>query len=164
MASEKSGCLGFLFRAFGAKSADADVQIDAPFEAKRFLFSKAEKSFFLVLVQAIPPEYRVFPKVRLADVLAVRRGTEKYHSHFNRISAKHFDFLICDRDAIAPRLAIELDDSSHEESDRVERDDFVNRACKAAGLPLLHVPVRTAYDVRSLARQISDLLAGSANV
>lgn len=161
MLSEKSGCLGFLFRLLGKRSGDSVVPVDVPFDKRRWLFSKAEKSFFLVLVQAVPPEYAVFPKIRVADVLDVRRGTAKRQSHFNRISAKHFDFLVCDRDAIAPRLAIELDDSSHDASERQARDAFIDRACDAAGLPLLHVPARASYDVRALNRQIIDALVPS---
>jgi len=50
-----------------------------------------------------------------------------------------------------PILAIELDDSSHREGRRRERDSFVDDALSAAELPLLRVPVRRSYSPQELA-------------
>ena len=156
MLSEKAGCLGILLRMFrgGGESRE-----DLPYEKCEYLLTKAEKSFFLVLVQAVPQDHAVFPKTRLADLIKIRKGVEKWQSHFNRISAKHADFVVCDRQWITPRLVIELDDASHGESRRAERDDFIDAALKAAGLPVLHVKARAAYDARELGKQIAELLA-----
>ena len=47
-----------------------------------------------------------------------------------------------------------LDDKSHQRSDREQRDRFVDGVFGAAGLPILHVPVRTGYSIRQLNDQL----------
>ena len=77
-------------------------------------------------------------KLRLADIVGVAPGQENYMSYFNRIKAKHTDFVICDPETMEVILAIELDDPSHEREERIERDAFVDKVYEAAGIPLLH--------------------------
>ncbi len=90
-------------------------------------------------------------KIRVADVLFIPRGTPQYRKHFNKINAKHIDFLLCDPGTLAPRLAIELDDSSHNRADRRARDEFLNSALTAAHLPFLRLPVTSTYNPQALA-------------
>jgi very-short-patch-repair endonuclease len=106
-------------------------------------------------MQAVGGRYHIAWKVRMADVLWVPGGTSNRQRHLNRIFAKHLDFVLCHPETSAPVLAIELDDSSHRESRRRERDSFVDAALDAADLPLLRIPVRRSYDPRELA----DLIA-----
>lgn len=124
------------------------------YDKKRFLLTKAEKAFYQVLLPVVPEDHVLFPKVRVADVLNVRSGSEKRQSLQNRISSKHFDFLVCDRKWLEPRMAIELDDASHRSADRQARDAFLDGACEAAGLPLLHIPARSAYDQKALGQEV----------
>jgi hypothetical protein len=49
-----------------------------------------------------------------------------------------------------PVIAFELDDASHQRDDRISRDAFVEGVFSAAGLPLLRVPARLAYDTRDI--------------
>ena len=129
------------------------------YDKKRFLLSKAEKAFYQVLLPVVPEDHVLFPKVRVADVLNVRSGSEKRQSLMNRISSKHFDFVVCDRKWLEPRLAIELDDASHRSPDRQARDAFLDGACEAAGLPLLHIPVRSTYDQKALGEEVRNNLS-----
>jgi len=131
-------------------SADAASNTAPPYAKNRYLLSKAEKSFYLVLRQAVPTDHAIFPKVRVADVLHVRKGASHRQRFVNQITSKHFDFLICDRQWLEPRMAIELDDASHQRSDRSARDRFLVEATSAAGLPLLQCPARSSYNVNNL--------------
>ncbi len=88
--------------------------------------------------------FTIQSKVRLADVFFVSRPNENV-TFFNRIAHKHLDFLICDSVTMKPLLGIELDDSSHKQNSRQERDEFVESVCKVAGLPLLRLPVHREY-------------------
>jgi len=96
------------------------------------LFTAAERSFLGVLDQASSGRYRVFGRVRIADILAPIRGLDKStrSSVFNRISAKHFDFVLCDPKNLEVKAVIELNDSSHSRSRRIERDELVGRAVR----------------------------------
>ena len=74
----------------------------------------------------------VFTKIRLADLVYMPKGTANRQTHFNRIQSKHVDFVLCPRDKLSPVLVIELDDASHEEEARRDRDTFVDAALTAA--------------------------------
>src|SRR5690349_3082483 len=93
----------------------ASGALDGVVYERATFFSPAERSFLGVLDQAIGAQYRVFGKVRVADVLSVIRNTDpaKRRSAFNRISAKHFDFIVCTPDDLRVLCAIELNDASH---------------------------------------------------
>jgi hypothetical protein len=124
------------------------------------LLSPAERSFYGVLAQATGEEWRVFAKVRIADVLTPQKGMSRsrWQSAFNAISAKHFDFLLCNPGDCSPKLAVELDDSSHQRSVRKKRDRLVDAACESAGLPLLRIKAARSYVVADLRKWIDAAL------
>jgi very-short-patch-repair endonuclease len=162
---EQSGCLGFVFNLFpGLVRPDGDStseRMPLPYRRKDFLLSKAERSFFGVLEQAVGTDYWLFPKIRVADLLWLPKIAQSRQSHFNRIAAKHIDFVLCDCDTVRPMLAIELDDGSHQREKRIRRDAFVDEALKAAGLPLLRVPAQHAYNVAELKAKIDTAIRAS---
>ncbi len=131
-----------------------------PYESREKLFTPAERFFLGVLRRVVPEGCLVLGKVRIADVLKVRASlahSDKTRA-FNRISSKHFDFVLCDANTLAILAVIELDDASHRLAAAQARDVFVNGACAAAGLPILHVTVQRQYNVAHLKRQLSHLL------
>lgn len=123
--------------------------------APHFL-SNAERSFYGVLVDAVDGRGLVFAKVRVADVLAPRKGMDRSARTraFNRISAKHLDFVICEPGDCSVQLAVELDDSTHSGAKRRDRDRFLDDACASAGLPLLRIRTARAYSVAEVRREI----------
>lgn len=112
---------------------------------ERFL-TPAEKEFYFLLREHTPEEIIICPKVRLADILAVESENKKYMVHFNKIARKHVDFLLCDASDMQMLCAVELDDSSHDLKERKERDRFVNRAFAAAGLDIIHIPLKSEFE------------------
>jgi hypothetical protein len=136
-------------------SAKKKPAAEARYVREPALLTAAERSFFGALDAAIGAEYRVFPKVRVADVIGVEaheRGA--WQSAFNRISAKHFDFVICDQRELAPRAVIELNDVSHQRPDRQRRDELLRDICKEIALPLIEFAPRRAYKLDSLRQQV----------
>ena len=129
------------------------------------LFSPAELRFLQVLLFALPPQVMVFGKVRVADVLAPRKrlSRRQWRRQFWKISSKHFDFVLIDRDTAHILCAIELDDRSHRRADRVQRDKFLNAACQSAGFPLLRWPVQRQYSRDQIGQRIADALRPRAN-
>ena len=126
-----------------------------PYRRVDSLLTPAERSFYAVLARVAEAEkVQVFAKVRLADLFWLPGDADNRLRHQNRINQKHVDFVLCDRRQLAPLVAIELDDSSHQRRDRQDRDAFVNEACAVAGLPLVRVPVQTRYDDRELAGSV----------
>ena len=131
-----------------------------PYVKNASLFSAAERSFLGVLDQAAPPAYRVFGKVRIADVISVRKLANRgaWQRAFNKISGKHFDYVLCRADDLSFACVVELDDKSHAKQQRKQRDSFVEEVCSVTGLPLLRVPARHAYAVEDIRQQLHALL------
>jgi hypothetical protein len=63
---------------------------------------------------------------------------------------------------LQPLAGIELDDRSHNEDDRQQRDAFVDELYRSCSLPLLHVPAQAAYNQAELRAKIGVLLAAIA--
>lgn len=138
----------------------ASTQTRLHLAARPELFSPAERSFLGVLDQALAGEYRIFGKVRLGDLVEPAKGQTWGQSTIarNKLNRKHVDFVLCRPDTLAVVAAIELDDSSHARKDRAERDDFVNRALAAAGIPVVHFPVRKAYSLPEVQAKLTAAL------
>ncbi len=119
--------------------------------------SPAELSFFHVLHRAVAGRALIFPKVRLGDLIYAPKQEQQYAA-LQRINRKHVDFVLCDPKTLQPVAAIELDDRSHRREDRINRDAFVESVFTGIGLPLLRFHVRSAYDMRAVAEQISSAM------
>lgn len=130
----------------------------SPYYRRPSLLTPAERQFYLRLYQAIGNEVLICPKVRLADVVDVRGDAIEWQASWNRIVAKHVDFLLVTADDQQPLLAIELDDGSHDRPDRKARDEWLDRALYAVGLPVLRIRVRRDYDPAALRREVEQKL------
>jgi hypothetical protein len=62
------------------------------------LLTPAEVRFYHALKEAVGEEFVIFSKVRVADILTPQAGLGQgdWQRAFNKISAKHFDFVLCD--------------------------------------------------------------------
>ncbi|MTI83271.1 MAG: DUF2726 domain-containing protein [Firmicutes bacterium] len=139
-------------------------EVQLPYKKRTYLLTKAERSFYEVLNSiAKKQNLKVFTKVRIADLLYLPKKVNNRTSYQNRINSKHIDFVICDTVHIMPLIAVELDDSSHQQAKRVHRDEFVNKAFKDAGLPLLRIPVKQSYSVIELTGEIDRILSPAQN-
>jgi Protein of unknown function (DUF2726)/Topoisomerase DNA binding C4 zinc finger len=128
-----------------------------PYRVRDDFLSPAEFSFYKVFSTLVGERLSIQSKVRLADIFFVSHPN-KNRSFFSKISQKHLDFLVCDPTTMKPIFGIELDDSSHQRSDRQKRDEFVDQVFNDAGLPLLHFPVQRQYNSRDIAEKIRPLL------
>lgn len=119
-----------------------------------------ELNFFNSLSQSISPQMYICPKVRIADLINVDylKGTSKYQANFNKISQKHVDFVICDKQTFNTKLVIELDGASHNKPSRIDRDNFIDQVFETAGIPILHIPVSNSYKIDELSSQITQLI------
>ena len=126
------------------------------FEGAGPLMSPGELKFFRALEAAVGSDYRVFSKVRLADIVQPAKTGDKraWYAAFGVIKSKHVDFAVCDPDTLEFRLVVELDDKSHGRSDRAERDQKVDEILAQANIPVLHYPARAAYSVEEIQGRI----------
>lgn len=130
-----------------------------PYEKRSSLLTDSELAFYRSLTEAVDGAWSIHAMVRLADLIRVRPKTPKYQAWQNRIHAKHIDFLLCDPGSMEARVAVELDDATHQRSDRKARDQFVNQALADAGVPLIRIDVQSSYDAGHLRKVIDERLA-----
>ena len=142
------------------RSATPSLREDTPlpYKKKDYLLTKSERAFFDVLLPTIKNEYHVFTKVNMWDLFFLPKGTQNRMKWRGHVSQKHVDFVLCDLKNLKPIVCIELDDASHEEEDRQERDALVDRIFSSAGLPLLHVRATPTYDPTFIKTQINNIL------
>jgi hypothetical protein len=138
-----------------AKSGSGSI-VGFPYQRAPDLFSAAERSFFGVLDQAVAPEYRVFGKVRIADLAALKPGlsASARQGALNRVASKHFDFVVCRASDFSVLCVVELNDKTHGSKRGQARDEFVINVCRAIGLPLLQVPAQRAYAITDIRAQL----------
>lgn len=144
-----SGCLGILFAPFLSGRKKTDIKY--PYGKRDAFMSPAEISFFHVLKSILPAEYHLTVKVRIADLVYVKRPHENQGAR-NRIDRKHVDFVICELKTMDPKLVVELDDKSHQRKDRADRDAFVDEVFRTAGIPIVHIPAARGYQVDDIRR------------
>lgn len=131
-----------------------------PYRKLDVLFTPAERSFLGVLNQAAGDNAQIFGKVRVADIIAPSKGMSRsdWQRAFNKISSKHFDFLLCDKSKLSVLCAIELNDDSHSAKKRKNRDEFLSGVCKAANVPLIQFPAKAAYNIFEVQKVIAPYL------
>lgn len=78
-------------------------------------------------------------------------------SALNRINRKHIDFVICNPADLSILCAVELDDRSHNRADRKERDQFIDKALDAAGIPILHIKTKAGYTPGELSAALANV-------
>ena len=122
-----------------------------PYHLRDDFLSHAELSFYLVLKKVVSEKALICTKVDLGDLFYVKSSDpSKFRIYTNKIDRKHVDYLLCNPITVKPLLGIELDDKSHQKSDRQARDEFVEKVFKAAKLPLIRIPAHRSYSSSEL--------------
>lgn len=132
----------------GDKTVD---KAEYPYSTRDHFLSPAEHSFFMVLKSVVSDSALILIKVGLGDLFYSKSNDpSKFRIYTNKIDRKHVDFLLCHPKTVHPIVGIELDDKSHQRSDRQARDEFVENVFRAAKLPLIRVPVKHSYSTTEL--------------
>ncbi len=100
------------------------------YQAKSLL-TPTERKYFEAIKLATPNNYIVYPQINLATIID-RVDEHKYQNELYR----NIDFAIFDT-FNRPVLLIEINDNTHKEPTRIERDRKVKEICKKANIPLI---------------------------
>ena len=114
------------------------------YRKRESVMNDSEKAFFFELQKQLPKGYYIFPNMRIADFIDAVDG-KGFYNRRNKILPKHIDFLICNS-PFEPMVALEVNGSSHNRPDRVERDELVRQIFVEANLPLEFVDVGTSFE------------------
>ena len=147
--------LKFIGGGFGSSSA-ASAPADVPYERAGYL-SAAERSFLGALDLALGSRYRIFAKVRLADLIKTRAklGGSRRQAALNAIVSKHVDFLLCDPATLEAVVVVELDDASHTASRQREKDRWKDSALRTASIPVIRITAARSYATADLVERIA---------
>ncbi|MBE6986035.1 MAG: DUF2726 domain-containing protein [Ruminococcaceae bacterium] len=88
-------------------------------------------------------------KIRLLDLLEPRKGEKDYMSLLGKVQSKHVDFVVCDQNMYVKAI-IELDDNSHNQQDRMERDLFVDQILTSVGYTVIRTRSITEYTLANI--------------
>lgn len=134
------------------------------YKRKDFFLTRAEHECFDALMMAVGNEYLIFAQVHLPTLLDNKVVGQNWRGAFRHISEKSVDFVLCDKAYISPKLAIELDDKTHERPDRQKRDVEVERILREAGIPLLRLENRGSFSADDLAQKIAGALSSQNEI
>ena len=165
MPGQRKGCLPTCLRflaAFGSR--EPEPSLPKMMINKKFI-TASEKNFFMVLRHVLSDRGHVLAQISLAQLIylpGTNNSNQGRATWWNKLSRRSVDFLICDPDTLRPLVAIELDEPSHAKPKRQQRDDKVDKALRAAGLPLLRVLAGRSYNTKEIADCIAPYIGGRA--
>lgn len=119
--------------------------------------SPSEFEFYTMLRdQILGTKLVALIQVPIARIIHVqgKKFDGAFDGHRSRIDKKSVDFVICDQKDLKPRVAVELDGSSHKMKDRIERDRFVDQLFAEVNFPLVRVERQRRYDAYVIATLI----------
>ena len=157
--------LGFLVQLFQAKgkSGNKIENEEKPkyqYIRKDFVMTPVERECYVALVSAVGDTYDIFPQVHLPSILEHKINGQDWKPAFSHISQKSMDYILCNKSNLLSRLAIELDDKSHEQEARKERDIEVERMLAAANFPLLRLENHGSFNPVDLKKRIEEKING----
>ena len=107
------------------------------YQAKQYFMTKSENDFFHMLNNVAGDRYFIFPQVHLSAILDEKIKGQNWKAAFKHINGKSVDYVLCDKQTLKPVYAVELDDYTHNHSNRQERDVEVERMFQSAKIPLV---------------------------
>lgn len=116
-------------RAF--ESAESEKAEEKKYEAKDIFITECEKKFFDAIKSIVGENYIVQPQINLASIVN-KVTADKYRNELFR----NIDFGVFDKN-YKLLILIEINDPSHDKSDRKDRDDKVKKICAEANIPLV---------------------------
>lgn len=128
-----------LFVAAKAKQSPSDqAGNEVEYRSRKTLMTNSEVEVFRYLKRLVAGRAHICPMVRISDIISVHKITDAKARllAFRSISQKHVDFVVIANNGRI-LFAIELDDPSHQQANRIKRDELVNMVFQKAGIKLL---------------------------
>jgi len=123
---------------FSKKTSTTEIKKTVySYRAKQYFMTKSENDFFRMLNNVAGDRYFIFPQVHLSAILDEKINGQNWKAAFKHINGKSVDYVLCNRQTLKPVYAVELDDYTHNYSNRQERDHEVERMFQSAGIPLV---------------------------
>lgn len=127
------------------------------YEVRQTIMNSSERMFFETLRRAVEDKFDIYPQVNLDKIFKVKYLGNRFALNGARwaIDRRSVDYLLVNRETQSPKLAIELDGSSHERLDRIERDEKVASIFEYNGIPLIRFNVGDNFNENELREKFS---------
>ena len=118
----------------------SNVNVDFPYRRTKLL-TDAELQLFHFMENNLCQIDRItiLAKVRLADIAEVDTRVTLKKDFLWKITNKHVDFLICDKNTLDIICAVELDDYTHETQEAKDRDMFIMQVLDSVGIKTIRI-------------------------
>ncbi|PYE33227.1 uncharacterized protein DUF2726 [Idiomarina fontislapidosi] len=148
--------IGVLIAVAVIASRMSESYVPYPYKLKDVTFCSAQEAQFLTLLdKAVSDDFRIFTKVRLSDIVAVKRGLSRaaQKDAQTKASQRILDYVLCDIETMEIKAVIELEPASPQLNQQ-KRNLFLKNALAAAGLPFLRFKAQPGYRVAELNQYI----------
>lgn len=129
------------------------------YKPKIYLITLNELKFYNVLMEITKElDLVLFSQVSLYNILETKQNLDYKTKtiYFNKIASKTIDFVLVDKKDCRIKLCIELDDYTHNQRKRIERDIFINELFNELEINLLRYPTYNVYYKETLKNRIQE--------
>ena len=129
-----------------------------PIRVKDYFFTRNEYKLYKILYSIIneKPDYELVSKVRWEDIWNVQKGAYQYKRYRGYLRSRHIDFVILSREqGCAIKILIELNDSSHNYYQTIERDERLKKFCEYTELHLMIIKTSRFYDEEKIKENLN---------
>lgn len=109
------------------------------YKGKAHIMTKREEKFFLLLNDIFRDKCYIVPQVHLSALLEHRIKGQNWKGAFSHINGKSVDYVLLRSKDLSVLCAVELDDSTHDTTKRIERDKEVGWMLGLANIPLVRL-------------------------
>lgn len=129
------------------------------YQPKIYITTLNELKFYTVLLEiAKELDLILFSQVSLYNIIETKHNLDykTKTTYFNKIASKSIDFVLVDKKDCKIKLCIELDDSTHKQEKRIERDNFINKLFEDLEINLIRQPVYNIYYKDTIKKRIQE--------
>ena len=131
--------LVIIIKAIASDSGNQKTSTVYRYNRKYVIMTEREQEFYKKLKLVCGDSILIFPQIHLSSLFFHNVKGQNFKLAFRFINRLSVDFVLVDSRNFKTLLAIELDDSTHNEKDRIKRDLIVNDIFEKANFPLLRV-------------------------
>lgn len=88
------------------------------------------------------------------SLYSIVSSKNQYDGSFNKIKSKSIDYVLITKKSGEIKLCIELDDTTHNQPNRIERDIFIDQLFENLKINLLRIKCEPIYSLNEVRRQI----------
>lgn len=130
------------------------INYNTIYRPKRYVTTLTELKFYTILFEiAKELDLILFSQVSLYNIVETKYNNQ---SAFNKIRSKAIDFVLVDKNTCRIKLCIELDDYTHNKTNRIERDKFVNKLFEDLEIDLIRIKASNYYNKEELKKKIEE--------